>query len=393
MSEPQGARLIPLCGFYFFYFAALGIVLPFFPAYLKSQALSVSQIGVLLALPPLFSLFAPPLWTRLADRSGRGDLVVCGLSFGALASFSLVLVNQRFAALLLVISAYALFNSAITPLIDSLTWRRIGSGGGYARIRLFGSIGFVLSSALFGIAVTKIDAMTVLVALCLMAGYFAWSLALRAGPVQLAVGRPLKGIRLLADRNLAVFLCATCLHWVACAPFHGTFAIHLQSMRLSPGVVGISSGVGVLAETAFMYFYPRFFARISEGRLLFTAFLASAFRWMGMAFAERSPWIILLSLLHGFTFGAFYIASVAYVASKTPSALRASGQGLFVAITFGAGGLIGYLVSGVGYDVLGGHRLFGAAAFVELAAAWVILQIKTDPRLPAGQPLTSSEVT
>jgi len=111
-----------------------------------------------------------------------------------------------------------------------------------------------------------------------------------------------------------------------------------------------------------------------------------------MAAVDRPAFIILLSLLHAFTFGAFYIASVAHVASRTPPQRRASGQGLFVSITFGVGGLIGYLISGVGYDALGGHRLFAVAALVELAAAWLVLRIKADPGVHSPRSVAASGV-
>ncbi len=380
MSAPKGAGIVPLSGFYFLYFGALGVTLPFFPAYLKSLSLTASQVGILLALPPLFSLFAPPLWGHLADRTGRADLVLSALCFGACACFSFLLTTDRFAALFLATAAYASFNSSITPLIDSLTLQRIASSGGtFARVRLYGSIGFVLSSSIFGISVKVIDRTTVVAPLCLMVGYLVWSLAIRARSVSIAPRGPLSGLGLLADGDLALFLAATCLHWIACAPFHGTFSIHLQALRLPPTVVGLAAALGVLAETAFMYFYPRFSHRIAGKHLLFVAFVASSLRWMGMALVDRSAMIILLSLIHGLTFGAFYVASVGYVANRVPPQLRASGQALFVSVTFGIGGLIGYLTSGVGYDALGGHRLFAMAGLVELLAAGLILRIKPDP--------------
>lgn len=384
MTAPRGAGLVPLSGFYFLYFGALGVTLPFFPAYLKSLSLSASEVGVLLALPPLFSLFAPPLWGHLADRTGRGDLVLNVVSFGACACFSVLLWASHFASLIPVLAAYALFSSSVTPLIDSLTLQRIALwGGSFARVRLFGSLGFVLASSMFGMSVARIDRATVVVPLCLMAAYSAWSLSIRARSESIAPPRPFSGLHLLADRDLAVFLAATCLHWIACAPFHGTFSIHVQALRLPPSVVGLAAGLGVLAETAFMYFYPRFSTRFAARHVLFLAFFASALRWAGMAVVDRAAFIILLSLLHGLTFGAFYVASVAYVAATAPPQLRASGQALFASATFGIGGLIGYLASGIGYDALGGHRLFAAAGLVDLLAAGLIL--RTKPARPTAE--------
>jgi hypothetical protein len=45
-----------------------------------------------------------------------------------------------------------------------------------------------------------------------------------------------------------------------------------------------------------------------------------------------------------------------------PPGLRATGQGMLVAIPFGLGGLVGYVGGGAGYELLGGHRLVAAAA-------------------------------
>jgi PPP family 3-phenylpropionic acid transporter len=83
---------------------------------------------------------------------------------------------------------------------------------------------------------------------------------------------------------------------------------------------------------------------------------------------------VLLAPLHGLTFGAFYVASVAFLSRCVPPELRASGQALFAAVTFGIGGLVGYAASGAGYDWLGGPRLFAVAAALEVAAAVLVLQ-------------------
>jgi PPP family 3-phenylpropionic acid transporter len=93
-----------------------------------------------------------------------------------------------------------------------------------------------------------------------------------------------------------------------------------------------------------------------------------------MSLVKESLPIILLSLLHGMTFGAFYVASIGFLGRRVPAALRTSGQALFASVTFGLGGLVGYLLSGVGYDAFGGHRLFALAAMIEFLAAGLVLR-------------------
>jgi PPP family 3-phenylpropionic acid transporter len=85
------------------------------------------------------------------------------------------------------------------------------------------------------------------------------------------------------------------------------------------------------------------------------------------------------------TFGVFYLASVAFMARRVPHHLRASGQGLFAAVTFGIGGLVGYTTSGAAYALLGGPALFGVAALLEVVAALFVLQSSPAPT-PASEP-------
>jgi MFS transporter, PPP family, 3-phenylpropionic acid transporter len=380
MPPHQAAGRLPLIGFYALYFGTVGIALPFLPAYLESLSLSVTQIGLLLSLSPLLALVSPHLWGHLADRTGRTSRVLTLLTLGACASFSPLLFVDRFPTLVAIFAVYAFFAASITPLLDSLALQHVAqTGGAYAHLRLFGSLGFVLSSTLFGLAVDSVGRATVLVPLVLLAALALWSLTLRdrdrpsVDPVH-----PLSGFQLLADRDLRWFLAGTALHWIACAPYHGTFSIFVVSLGLPPSVVGISAGLGVAAELGVMLLYPRLADRIAPRHLLALAFAASALRWGGLALTTSAPVIVALSLLHAMTFGAFYVASIAFLARRIPPHLRASGQGLFAALTFGLGGLVGYATAGAGYDWLGGHRLFAVAGVLELAAAALVLRISPE---------------
>jgi len=389
MPPDQATRRLPLTGFYALYFSAVGIVLPFLPAYLESLALSVTQIGLLLALSPLMGLFSPQLWGHLADRTGRPSRLLFLLVVGACASFTPLLFVDRFPTLVATFAVYAFFVSSITPLVDSLALHHVAqAGGAYAHLRLFGSLGFMLSSTLFGLAVDSVGRATVLVPLALLVALTLWTLTLRdsSRSTQEAV-HPFSGLRLLADRDLRWLLAGTALHWIACAPYHGTFSIFVVSLGLPPSVVGISAGLGVAAELGVMFLYPRVAERIAPRHLLALAFATSALRWAGLALATSTAALVTLSLLHGMTFGAFYVAAIAFVARRVPPHLRASGQGLFSAITFGLGGLVGYAAAGAGYDWLGGHRLFAVAALLELAAAALVLRISPEEsNRPACQP-------
>jgi PPP family 3-phenylpropionic acid transporter len=73
------------------------------------------------------------------------------------------------------------------------------------------------------------------------------------------------------------------------------------------------------------------------------------------------------------------VAGISFVSRHVPEGFRARGQALFSSFTFGIGGLVGYLAAGAGYDWLGGHQLFAAAAGVELLAAVFIALTRRAP--------------
>lgn len=373
VADPAVPAAAPVAAFYFLYYAALGVLLPFLPAYLKSLGLSATEVGILLALQPTLALGAPHVWARLADRTGRPGHVLTVICAGIAIFFAPLLFLRQFGALFLSLLVFSVFASSLTTLLDTIALRRVAAvGGSYARLRLFGSVGFVLTSTGFGLWVDTIDRRVVVVPLVLMVTYFACSFALHGRAAPAAASRGPRG-KLLGDRVLFAFLAAASLHWIAGSPFHAMFAVHVASIGLSPAVVGLGAGLGVLSEVAIMWWYPRVSHRLSPLRFVALAYLVSVVRWVGMAVASDAVTIVALSLLHAFSFGAFLVGGVAFVASRVPATQRAEGQALFVSATFGLGGLIGFASAGAGFDLFGGHRLFGVAAIVELFALAIVL--------------------
>jgi PPP family 3-phenylpropionic acid transporter len=147
-------------------------------------------------------------------------------------------------------------------------------------------------------------------------------------------------------------------------------------------VVGDTATVSVAAEIVVMSTWSRWGHRISPHALLSLSFVLSGLRWMAMALTNSGTVMVVLAVVHGFTFGAFYLSSVAFVAQRVPESLRATGQALFTAAVYGVGGLVGYLATGVGIDLASSHAVFGAAGVLELVPAILILQL---PRLRAGR--------
>jgi PPP family 3-phenylpropionic acid transporter len=175
------------------------------------------------------------------------------------------------------------------------------------------------------------------------------------------------------------------VHWAACAPFHLFFGVFVRDLGLPSDVTGIGMGLGVLAEIGALLAFPRLERRLPLRALFAVAFLGSALRWGLLAGARGAPAIAALQLLHGLTFGLFWGAAMKALADVVPAPLRATGQAVFTAVVFGGGNALGYALSGVGYDRLGGVApLFGFAAAAELVSLAVVLAPALRPRRTAS---------
>ncbi|MCS6787120.1 MAG: MFS transporter, partial [Thiobacillaceae bacterium] len=126
-----------LSAFYFFYFAFIGAIAPYWGLYLKSLGFAAVQIGVLMSLLQVMRMFAPNVWGHLADRSGRRAPIVRAATLACLIAYLGVFVDQSFWWLFAVMSAISFFWSAPLPLVEATTLTHLGAQADrYGRIRL-----------------------------------------------------------------------------------------------------------------------------------------------------------------------------------------------------------------------------------------------------------------
>jgi PPP family 3-phenylpropionic acid transporter len=92
---------------------------------------------------------------------------------------------------------------------------------------------------------------------------------------------------------------------------------------------------------------------------------------------DSLPVIVLAQLLHGLTFGSYHAASIAAVNRWFPGRCQARGQALYSSLSFGAGGLLGGLVSGWMWDGLGAPLTYTlSAVFALLGLAFVTAWVR-----------------
>jgi PPP family 3-phenylpropionic acid transporter len=384
---------------YFLYYGNVGTVLPFFAVYLQGLGFTGKQIGVIQMLPsfPLAPLVAVA-WATYADhRSTPQRALRLATGWVALAVLLLPLARTP-AQVAAVVVLMALGDRAVVPLTDSVTieWCRKSPGVSYARIRLFGSLGFIALTLAVGRLLTvrggrPADLLVPATAVLCVVGYAIVARRVPATPRHSDRPAPRAMLAVLGDRRLWALLGPAALHWAACAPYHVFFGVLVRDLGLPDDVTSAGMAVGVVAEIGALLAFPRLERRVPLRVLLAVAFAGSAVRWTLLARASDPLVVAGLQALHGLTFGLFWGSAMRALADLVPPQLRATGQAVFTGVVFGGANAVGYALSGVGYDRLGGAGpLFAWAAAVEVGAMALLVAGGRRERQAAARSSSSS---
>jgi len=372
--------------FYFLYYGNVGAHMPFFAPYLLGLGFGGRQVATVQMIPSLLGPLVAIGWAAWADRRATPTRALRRASLVAVAAVLFLPLAHTPLAVGAVILFQALGERAVVPLADavSIEWTRDRPGTSYSRIRLFGSLGFIALAVALGQALTARGdqagdpLVPAVVALC-VAGY---ALAARTLPATPATVGPRPGLgemaALLRDRRLVLFLAICAVHWGSSAPYHFLFGVLVRDRGLPAAVTGWGMGAGVVAEIAVLLAFPLLERRLSLRALLALVFALSSLRWLLVARAGSAAALVLLQLLHAFTFGVFWGAAVSAMARFVPPRLRATGQALFGAAVFGVGNTVAYQLAGAGYDAFGSAApVFGWAAAVEIVPLLLLLGLRS----------------
>lgn len=367
---------MPPSALYLAHFAAMGLMGTFWPLHLVAIGLSKFQIGLLFSGRTIVSLLTQPLWAHRADVTGATTRVLRYCALAALVISLAIPIVRTFALFALAFWGLNLFQSATIPLLDAHVIESHGSN--YGRVRVWGSVGYGLSVALFGAAFASASsAETGAAALIgfVVALAAVWGASLKLPGADAAPQR--RELLWRPPRTLLLFLLANVLHWSTISAYNIFLSLHIEELGGSSMVTGVAVGVSISGEALAFVVMRRW---IGAGREVFwmrIAWLATALRWGLMVWLTHPAWIVSVQVLHFFSFGVWYFAALGRLGEWAELRGRASVQGIFSAVALAGGSLLGLMGGGWCMDAGGGPLLFGVAALVELLAlAMLILLVR-----------------
>ncbi len=384
-------------------FLVVGCYLPYLPVWLKWRQLDADQIAVLLATPLYVRILFTPAISFAADRLGGRRAILIALAWGSLGSFVLLWLSAGFWQMMLASVLLAINWTTIMPLIETVAVSGIRrSGLDYGRVRLWGSLSFIVASLGAGFMVQAWDAGVVLPLLVAATGLMVLGSYLvprdldargAAAPTPLRCLRLRDGFALARAPLFLLFLLAASLIQASHSLLYAFGSVHWQAQGFSGGTIGALWSIGVVAEVALFAVSGRVMAFAGTTRLMILAGLAALLRWSVMAI-DPPLWAIMpLQTLHAFSFGAAHLAAIHFLTHAVPEDRSATAQGLYAAVVAGlvmgtvtvACGPLYRMLGGEAYAVMALLAAIGTGAAMMLRRQWQGGLVVDDQPQSAGE--------
>ena len=368
-----------LSGFYFFYFATVGVLIPYWGLYLKESGFNPVEIGKLFALLSGTRIIAPILWGWIADHTGKNLRVIRIATFFTALLFAGFLTVQGYFWFAWITIGFSFFWNAALPQFEAVTLYHLkAETHRYSQIRLWGSIGFIVAVLSVG-RLLDYQSPIILPAVITSLMTLIWLVSLITPATQTtdhdhaAVGI----MQIMKKPELWAFLIANMLLQLAHAPYYVFYSIYLNHHHYSASLTGFLWALGVFAEIILFIYIRRGLKRFSLRTLLLSSILLAIVRWLIIAWCADYFWLLFFAqLLHAATFAGVHVAAIHLVHLYFGDRHQGKGQALYASSSFGLGGMLGSYYSGYYWESFGAEFVYSmAAAFCSIALVIVYIWV------------------
>ena len=354
-------------------FVLYGVQIPFFPVWLDWRGLTPAEIGAVAAAPLFLRLLIGPAAAFVADRSGdrrRAIMVAAGCGLVAVLALS---QSHHLLLIAFFTAVFVVGSQTSGPIGEAIALSGVRElGADYGRMRLWGSLAFIVATFAGGALVERFGAPSVIwmMAACsgglLAAGWLLPSnrMAVRAGVAAANVHRPPtlgQVAEVAGSGSFLLFVAAAGLVQSSHALFYAFGVLHWQAQGISSTTTGVLWSVGVLAEVLLFAVAGRFIEIIGPVGFILAGAVAAVVRWSAMALDPPLVLLFPLQVLHALTFGATHFGAMHYIHRAVPQEQAGTAQALFAAATGGIGMGAATLLAGALYGPLGGVSYFAMA--------------------------------
>ncbi|NMP33001.1 MFS transporter [Thalassotalea sp. M1531] len=371
---------------YFWYFSVLGLAIPFLAIFLEGRGFNSLQMGEILAVFTATKIIGPTFWAFMADKTGKKlPFIQLGATL-SLVCFSVLFFVDGYWPILTILALFSLFWTGMQPQMEVLTLGAMRkSTKFYARIRLWGSVGFIVFALASGEVIGYFGSDSfIAIGFVILVGLWLSTLWLNETNCRTSfVNVNSRIIHKFLTANFILFFISGLLFQLSFGPYYSFFALYLRDLTYPSYAVGMFVSLAVVAEIVIFIVAGRLFKRFDAKNLLVLSIAITAARWFIMAyFGDNGIMLAISQLAHAASFGLYHSASMQFIQNHFNPNQQNRAQAVYVSGMYGIGGAIGAYLAGVYWmDGLGAQQTFIYAGYVALFAS-IIAFLMSNKKAP-----------
>ena len=379
----RGVESARLAAFGAAYFLAAGAFMSYWPVWLRDRGITDPEIGTLFMARQLVGVAAMLGMGFIAHRLGRLRGLLFGLSLAGVVMMGAYQISHTFLALLMTGLVWGIVWSPIMALYDGVLVNEAKRRGiVYGRLRMWGSVAFIVGTLLTGVAVDRYGPPSVLyIGLAGVALLVPFALLLpKAEPREAGVAHhaPFGLFELFRNKPFVLFMIGAGFCQSSHAVLYSFGTLTWRTAGIDDVTISLLWGESVAVEILMMVVSGWLLRRIGVVRLIGLGLVCGLVRWTGMAFTNDLPVLVVLQLLHAGTFAACHLGAMAFIQRALPASGMALGQSIYYALGTGATQAVIFQFAGLLYARYGQHAFLGMTvisavglvAIVMLARRW-----------------------
>ena len=359
LTLPNKLRIV-----YLFAYACAVCWVPVLSLYYKKAGIDAFHIGILASIPPAILFIVQPFWGLWADLVGRKKLLIIVMCLSATV-FLFFPQHGSFAHLFILTLALGIFWSTVHPLVDCITLDMVSDRGEheFSLFRMWGSIGWCAGSLIMTyinlsdnlVFNFRLASGFLLISLLVVVSLNPPKSSVTANEFQLKI----TDVReLFKNTQITSFLVIILVMAILSTPIWYFTSILYSDIGASSSMISLVFGLQGLCEIPFFFLANRIIKRFGLQQVLIFTFYIIVIRSILYAVAPSPRWAIWIELLQGISWSLMWVCCIEYVNEIVPAHWRATGQSLLWAVFFGAGTIIGNILTGYLYSIIPIQKVF-----------------------------------
>ena len=355
-------------------------MVPYWSLYLISFDFDAQTVGSLMALLQASRIVAPNLWGWVADKSGKRVEIV---RFGALMTclmFISMFWQDTALGIGLVMLAFSFFWNAVLPQFEVITLEELGDKKDkYSQIRLWGSIGFIVTVVGIGalldfINIRWLPGLMLILMLCIWLNTLLIPKPAVLDQIDVEKSCNLGFMALLLRPQVVIFFIICFLVQFGHGAYYTFYSVLMVDVGYSRTEIGLLWAVGVIVEVLVFIYMHWMLQHWGIRNIMLVSLFLCVVRWLLIGTVPENLGLMLFAqTLHAATFGSLHAVGIALVHQYFSRQTYGQGQALFSSVGFGLGGALGAFLSGILWDDFGAFYTFGLSALASILAMLLAL--------------------